>query len=454
MKKKINHAASFKDPAARVYFTEGEEKYIYRDLSPDYLPHFNHLETSGLAEALQKKNYILPYRKVDAEGIVTLESEFISFSPYPYEWTFHQWKEAALLTLKIQYLALNHGMILKDASPFNIIFRGCQPLFIDHSSFEIYKGESGWIAYKQFSETFYIMLLLLKYYDKAANEMFTFHMNGLPLYSTLKMLPLSARLNLKNIFYLSLPAKINAAAKPRNQTVPTKKSNPVKALQLAEQLHRNIKAIHPNKKLTRWNHYYQDNVADNYGKEKETVIQQWFGENYNSKTCIDFGCNAGHYSLLLSSSFRHIIAFDEDLPSVDSLYQQTRKEKIINITCFTAGITQPTPATGWENKERLSLTDRLHADVGIALALVHHLAITAYISFPMMAEYFARACNELVVEFVPKTDEKVTRLLQERKDIFTAYTRENFLEAFGQKFSLLKQHNFENGRILFHFTCK
>jgi hypothetical protein len=94
----------------------------------------------------------------------------------------------------------------------------------------------------------------------------------------------------------------------------------------------------------------------------------------------------------------------------------------------------PTPSLGWANEERQSIGARGPADVVMALALVHHLAIGNNVPLPRVAEAFASLGRELVIEFVPKSDSQVARLLRNRPDIFPDYTEPEFERAFSESF--------------------
>ena len=222
-------------------------------------------------------------------------------------------------------------------------------------------------------------------------------------------------------------------------------------MQFTDQLFSALNKIKQAKQITKWNDYYDKSIDKNYLSEKESLINNWIGTNYKNKTLVDFGCNAGNFSKLVSSSVEEVIAFDEDMRSVDQLYIYCKENKVDNISCFTANIIQPTPAIGWNNMERPSLKERLKADIGLILALVHHFAISNHIQFNRMADFFAENCTEIFIEFVPKEDAKVQLLLKQREDIFFWYNEDNFLVAFKTKFLLLKEHRFSNNRILFHF---
>lgn len=454
MKKRIDHYASYKDPSAKVFLYHDEPGFVFRELTADYLPHYNHFISSGLANALLQKNYIVSFEELKQTDAVILKARKIDFVSYPYEWSFNQWMDAALLTLKIQYQALKYGMTLKDATPFNIVFDGDKPLMVDLSSFEMYEEGKPWQALKQFCENFYLPVLLGKYFDATANEIYLNNTAGINTGKGLSLLPSKAFLNINTLLYLVLPEKIRKRGDQQQAHVSNKKITSASNLQIANDLFNVIKKINQRPKKTKWNLYYEKDVASSYFEEKEQLVKEWFLNNYHHKSVIDFGCNTGNFSIAIASLVKQVIAFDEDIRSVDALYLHCKNNQIANISCLWGSVSDPAPAIGWNNQERTSLKDRLKADAGLALALIHHLAITNYISFEKMADFFADCCGELIIEFVPKTDDKVRLLLLHRKDIFQWYTLENFISAFSKRFDEQKRHLFANKRILFHFIKK
>ena len=96
----------------------------------------------------------------------------------------------------------------------------------------------------------------------------------------------------------------------------------------------------------------------------------------------------------------------------------------------------PSPAIGWGNAERDSFLQRSHCDALLVLALVHHLAISNNVPLSNIAALFASLTRWLVIEFVPKEDSQVIRLLATREDIFPDYTRDGFEAAFFQHFTI------------------
>ena len=86
----------------------------------------------------------------------------------------------------------------------------------------------------------------------------------------------------------------------------------------------------------------------------------------------------------------------------------------------------------------------------LALALIHHLSISNNIPFNYVAEYFSKLSQWLIIEFVPKTDKKVQKLLLCREDVFSFYNKENFVSSFSKYFSIHDEIRIkDSGRTLF-----
>jgi ribosomal protein L11 methylase PrmA len=130
------------------------------------------------------------------------------------------------------------------------------------------------------------------------------------------------------------------------------------------------------------------------------------------------------------------LAFDIDPGAVEKNYLDCRQRKDTGMLPLVLDLTNPSPALGWANAERNSLAQRGPADMALALALVHHLAISNNVPLPDLAAFFSQITHWLVIEFVPKEDSQVQRLLATRKDIFDHYDRQGFEQAFSQYFTI------------------
>ncbi|HQV95667.1 MAG TPA: hypothetical protein PLF41_14490, partial [Anaerolineales bacterium] len=145
-----------------------------------------------------------------------------------------------------------------------------------------------------------------------------------------------------------------------------------------------------------------------------------------------------------------VVSFDIDPAAVEQNYRQMKHDKTENLLPLLLDLTNPSPAIGWANRERDSFGGRGPADLALALAVIHHLAISNNVPLPQLAEFFAETAKWLVIEFVPKQDSQVQKLLASRKDIFPNYTREGFESAFNEKFAIREAVEIrESERVLY-----
>ena len=422
------------------YIFKHQEKY-YRCIKASYNDHYQQLMQSGLYNRLVEKRWLLSHTEI-TEGFELSETcskvilpQQISLITYPYEWSFLMWQDAALLTLQIAREAVENGMILKDATPFNIQFVNGSPIFIDTLSFEKYAGEKPWVAYRQFCECFLAPLLLQKYCHAETGIFFTVYPNGIPLEILISMLPKRAKWNLHTYMHIYLQAAIKISK--RKDTNTTKAFSSQKMLLLLNGLISYVSKLRVKKAPSTWDNYYSETILGQKYLQEKTRLVQSFLETISFSSMIDLGANDGHFSLLYKNTDKQIVAVDGDINCINELYLKIRKHKITNILPLINTLNTPSPAIGWNNEERTSFGERIKGDVVLALALSHHLAITSNIPFELIADYFISMGKYLLIEFVPKTDEKVQLLLQNRRDIFDDYTVADFELAFSKKYQIL-----------------
>jgi len=444
------HPASYRDTSGFVFTHEGE---VYRHVHPGYESHYEKLMTNGLYDELVKKERLIAHCEItDLErfgfndGKVLLPQQ-IPFISYPYEWSFDMWKDAALLTLQIALTSLKKDMILKDATPFNIQFCKGKPVFIDTLSFENYEEGKPWIAYHQFSECFLAPLLLMHYCHPDTNKLFSVYPNGIPMDVLVNLLPKRSRWNMGTFLHVHLQAKFSG--KQRQKPARENNFSKQKLELLLKGLESFVQKLSPKKVKTAWDDYYTDTIlGDDYLAAKTTLVRS-FSNFVDFKTVIDLGANDGHFSLLFGDD-KNVIATDADCNCINDLYLNLKKEKRTNILPLVNNLTTPSPAIGWNNTERESITTRLKADLVLALALIHHLAIANNVPLQLIADWLQPMGEDLIIEFVPKSDEKVKLLLQNRKDIFDDYTLENFKAIFTKKYKIVGEEKVgTTNRVLF-----
>ena len=433
------HSASYKDRDGFVFKYQG---IYYRCINAGYNDHYKCLMQGGLYNELIKKKWLVSHEEItdtaafNLPGTKIILPQQISIITCPYEWSFVMWQDAALLTLNIAKTAIEKGMLLKDATPFNIQFLNGAPIFIDTLSFKKYTEEKPWVAYRQFCECFLAPLLLQQYCTVDGGKLFTIYPNGVPLNILISLLPKKAKWNLHNYLHIYLQATIKHK-KEKNNAANANLFSRQKMLLLLNGLTGYVSKLHIKKTKTTWDDYYSDTILSNGYLHEKTKLVKSFLSSVTYTSIIDLGANDGYFSLLFKNTEKQIIAVDGDASCINALYVKIRSEKITNILPVLNTLQTPSPAIGWNNAERDSFNKRITGDVILALALVHHLAIANNIPFNFIASWLALMGSYTLIEFVPKTDEKVKLLLQNREDIFHDYTVENFELIFSKKFQVI-----------------
>lgn len=442
--------SSFRDPSGFIFERDG---ILYRHVAEAYSEDLKLLWSSGLYDALVKADQLVASEKVDASlsplsvAAAVLRPERLSLISYPYEWCFSQLKDAALLTLEIARKALEHGMVLKDASAYNVQFVKGKPIFIDTLSFEAYEEGEPWIAYRQFCSHFLAPLALMALVDVRLASLLRTNIDGIPLDLASDLLPGMTKLKPGLAMHLHLHGK----ASKMSATEDVKKVYISKTGLLAslDSLRGTVEGLRWEVKGTQWADYYSDtNYSETAMAEKRRLVGA-FLQASGARTCWDLGANTGEFSRIAAELGFETVAWDVDPGAVERAYIA----KIPGVLPLLQDLTNPSPNLGWAGGERDSLEARGPAEVVLALALVHHLAIGNNVPLADVAAYFARLGKQAIVEFVPKEDSQVRRLLASRRDIFPTYHLEGFREAFTPFFEIRQETAIAGtSRTLFHLS--
>jgi len=458
--KKISkkHESSFRDPSGYLFFDEG---VLRRRILPIYFKQYKSLSEIGFFKTLSKKGLLIPHTvTLESEEEIIITPDKIPFITYPYEWSFEQYKQAALLTLRIQKYALTKGFSLKDASAYNVtMFKG-KPIFIDTLSFDFYEEGTPWRAYKQFITHFFGPLVLSKYFGSDMIKMMQSHIDGIPLQMLSSLLPSKTKLSptiQSNIHLLArLEGKHNDDYKA--ETKVSKLS--LNALnKILDNLYDYIKKI-SFKDATEWGDYYSKTNYDVQAFEaKKRLIKEWVLP-LKAKRIIDVGGNDGTFARALGSK-AHLIVTDIDVNAVDQNFKKAQTQAEDNMLAFVSDVLQPTPAIGFNNTERESLIERLEKyapDVTMALALIHHITLSGNVPFEKSASFFASFSKHLIIEFPKREDSWVESLLIRKREFinhFDFYNESHFEEGYKQYFDLEKKEMITGtSRILYYFKKK
>jgi hypothetical protein len=437
---------SFRDPDGFLFRRDGT---LYRQVNQTYTENYQHLMESGLYQDLTDSGLLVPHVEVAIEpaeprlAYKVIRPEEINFISHPYEWCFSQLKDAALATLIIQQRSLSSGMTLKDSSAYNIQFYNGRPTLIDTLSFEIYREGEPWAAYRQFCQHFLAPLALMSKRDIRLARLLQVYIDGIPIDLAGRLLPRRTRLNfgLLTHIHLHAAAQKRYTDQPGNKTINRRSMSRRNFQALLENLEKTIRKIHWSPAGTAWGDYYESS-SDHYRGEaleqKEKVVRT-FLEKARPASVWDLGANTGRFSRCASDLGIPTVAFDFDPGAVERNYLSCVDRGETRILPLVMDLINPSPAIGWANRERASLSERGPVDAVLALALIHHLAISNNVPLQALAEFFSELCAWLVIEFVPKSDSRVISLLSSRADIFPDYHLEGFESAFGEKFSILQR---------------
>ncbi len=439
-------AGSFRDPAAFVFTRDG---VIYRQVNEAGRAQYDALMASGLYAALVESGDLVRHEEMDRDlspdgrASCVIRPERIPFISFPYEWCFSQLKDAALLTLRLQKTAIRFGMSLRDATGYNVQFHQGRPVWIDTLSFEPLRVGAPWVAYRQFCELFLAPLAVMSRTDVRLQQLLRVFLDGIPVDLAARLLPGRTRLSLGLGVHLHLHAassrraeKLSTAAPPGGKPAAPRKL-PASALpSLVAGLERAVQRLDWTPAGTVWGNYYEaTNYTDAAFDHKRRLVDAAL-DRLRPSVVWDVGANDGTFSRLASARGIRTVAFDVDPAAVEKNYRRVVQNKETLLLPLVMDLTNPSPACGWAGRERQSLAERGPADLVLALALVHHLAIAHNVPLDAIASYFASLTRALVIEFVPKSDSQVQRMLATREDVFDGYTREGFERAFTPHFTI------------------
>ena len=430
---------SFRDPSGFLFVRDNT---LFRQINHSYKDDYDFLMGSHLYDALIDSGLLIAHQQaadslaVSPQAYKIIQPDVVGFISYPYEWCFSQLKDAALATLEIQKKAIEHGMSLKDASAYNIQFHKGRAVFIDTLSFERYRKDQPWVAYRQFCQHFLAPLALMARKDIRLGQLLRIYIDGIPLDLADELLGIGGRFSLSLLLHIHLHAKSQKRHEDTAIDASKNRMSRFALLGLIDGLHSAVRRLKWNPTGTQWSDYYS---STNYSSQaldcKKKIVAEML-KAARPGTVWDIGANTGLFSRLASEMAVPTVAFDIDPAAVETNYRQMVAHREVNILPLVLDLTNPPGGIGWANQERTGLMQRGPADTVMALALIHHLAISNNLPLEKIAKFFAAICRKLIIEFVPKEDSKVQKLLASREDIFVNYDQANFEAAFGKLFSI------------------
>ena len=384
------------------------------------------------------------YRALD--GQLLIEHEPIGFPSYPYEWAPEMLEAAGMLTLEMNGRLLDDGCGLKDATPYNIMFRGPAPVFLDVLSCEQRVATDPlWMAEAQFQRTFVLPLLAHRHLGIGLHQTFLTHRDGVEPDELYRVLGWRRCLRRPLFGCVMMPALLSRRAatstrlyEPQTVSDPDKASFVLRASY--ERAGRALRRAAPPARDSRWTGYMHD--ANNYRPDQFARKEQFVDAalaSHAPRRVLDIGCNTGHFSLLAARRGASVVAIDYDEAVVGQVWTRARAEGL-DILPLVVDLSRPTPATGWRNREAPSFLDRAAGrfDLVLMLAVVHHLLVTERVPLEDIVTLASELSRDLVVvEFVSPEDSMFKALARGRDALYRGLTREAFERACQRRFDIL-----------------
>ena len=470
----LNNAltSSFRDPAGQLFVIGGR---IIRKVNSSGVEDFRAFLDSATLRKFSKLGRLVRTDILDATKVreiletgdinlvnptddsLVVEHEKVPFQSFPYEWPAEMLHSAGQLTLDLAESLLDEGLGLKDATPYNILFRGPEPVFVDLLSFERRNtGDPIWLPQAQFERTFLLPLLVNKYFGMQLDQLLAVRRDGLEPEDVYRICGPFRRLLPPFLSLISIPSWLSAKHNQDDHSIYGSKilENVQKARFILKSVFKRLRRILRNLepkggKSSVWSDYTTTNnnysAADFTSKNK--FVEDAMAE-FKPKRVLDIGCNTGHYSSVAARSGAAVVALDSDEIVVGETWRRASAESL-NILPLVINFTRPSPAIGWRNRECPSFLDRARGgfDAVLMLAVIHHLLVSERIPLPDIIDLAAELTTDiLIIEFVASDDSMFRRLTRGRDHLFADLTPQLFESTCSPKFQIVRSQHLDHTR--------
>ena len=465
-------SASFRDPAGRLFAIDGRIiRIVNSHAVPDLLKFLEsttaqtfiasgRLVRSKILEATNARG-LLNTGEINllnpADNSIVVEHEKVPFQNFPYEWSAEMLHSAAGLTLDLAESLLDEGLGLKDATPYNILFRGAEPVFVDLLSFEHRDpGDPIWIPQAQFERTFLLPLLVNKYFGVQLDQILVVRRDGLEPEEVYRLSGFLQRLLPPFLSLVSIPTWLGTKHNQDDHSIYGDKTIPdvEKARFILKsslkRLRRILNKLAPNGTNTSaWSDYAtsKNNYSVANAAAKTKFVEDVIAE-FKPKRVLDVGCNTGLYSAVAAKSGASVVAIDSDAVVLGETLRRAGSEGL-DILPLLVNLARPSPAIGWRNSECPAFLDRARGafDAVLMLAVVHHMLISERIPLEEIIDLSAELTTDiLIIEFVAPDDSMFRRLTRGRDHLFADLTSEVFELTCKRKFYISRSQNLEGSR--------
>jgi SAM-dependent methyltransferase len=387
----------------------------------------------------------------DESPEAVFEHERITFPSFPYEWAPEMLYRAGRLTLDLAESVLIEGFGLKDATPYNVLFRGPEPVFVDLLSFERRDPRDPvWKPYAQFVRAFLLPLLANRYFGLELKQLFLASRDGLEPEEVYSLCGIMHKLRPPFLTLVSIPTWL--ASKSGKSAKDQAKIYRERRLGSAEQaryvldrlfklLRRRLQSVEPRTdRRSEWTDYvsFNKNHAPDYLAEKQAFVEEALLE-FRPRNVLDVGCNTGYFSRIAARGGAGVVAIDQDPATVGELWREAGAEGL-NILPLVVDLTRPSPSVGWRNRENPSFLARAQGafDLVLMLAVIHHMLVCERVPLDEILSLAVDLTTDLlIVEFVAPDDPMFQRLARGRDHLFKDLTNDAFRNACLRRFDVI-----------------
>lgn len=473
--KQTTRKLSLRDPAGSLYDVDGR---LIRVVNSAGLPHLNATLESPTFVSLQQSNKLagtrvllpdeakpmltrLEGQGVDLESVgKLLEHDRVHFTSFPYEWSPQMLHAAAELTLDLATKLLPEGMGIKDATPYNILFDGSTPVFVDVLSFEKrIRGDATWAPFAQFTRTFLNPLLLNRFFGIPISMSLLSRREGVDAAEVYDMCGWWQRFRQPYFSLATVPYFLDKLARRAKKSgkAEAEPLKPEKARfilnSLFSHLKRLMKDVEPvPQRRSRWISYMKEELP--YSKQQFFQKEEWIDQQLKElrpRKVLDVGCNTGHFSRLCTKYGAKVVGVDTDPAVIDESWRVARQKKL-DILPLVINLASPSPAVGWQNNETQSFLQRASGnfDMVMMLAVLHHLTVGEGLPLTEVLSLASQLTNRhIILEFIGPEDVSVRDLVQARRPK-EVVTEEVFEMKARHYFDIEKQYRIHgSSRVLY-----
>ena len=468
---------SFRDPDGRLFKVQDR---ILRVVAAEAALRLESILVSSQGEELVRTGEIIPTRRLEGEEaadslrhpllssfcngreMAVFEHDPITIATFPFEWAPEMLRAAGELTLKLASRLIHIGVGIKDATPFNVLFEGPQPVFIDVLSFEDRDPlDPTWLPYAQFVRTFLLPLFLSRHNGLDLRQVFLASREGIEPAQAYRLISSYQRVTPPFLGLASMPTWLSGKSEQKADLYrPQRSASAERARFVLDHLLSSAaaslrRAAPDPARETQWTSYATSEHTTEYTSAKRAAVASIL-DSIKPAAVLDVGCNTGEYSIAAAESGARVVAIDYDPAVAGRLWTAAVKRKL-NILPIVANLAQPSPALGWLNSETPSLLDRLEGrfDCVFMLAVIHHLLVTERVPLEEVAGLAARlTTSHAVIEFVGPEDEHFIRIARGRDSLHAGLSAPAFEEAISKHFSILSKQAFLGGKRCLYLLRK